>query len=181
MQEEGDIWWKLPTVEAAEENGSEKQDENQGKDQVENLNGNQDENQDDDQDKDQNLNDNQNEDQGSNTDGSVSDDANKDADGETDADTASEEGQGDSADVTGNDEDAQKPDIADGTEPEPERPLLRNVRSATPPFADGNITQDEINANDGMMPTAPGSYTLTEDVTVSKGANVETNDKFLVC
>ena len=165
-----------PTVEAAEENGNEKQDENQGKDQVENLNGNQDENQDDDQDKDQNLNDNQNEDQGSNTDGSVSDDANKDADGETDADTASEEGQGDPADVTGNDEDAQKPDIADGTEPEPERPLLRNVRSATPPFADGNITQDEINANDGMMPTAPGSYTLTEDVTVSKGANVETND-----
>ncbi len=159
-----------PTVEAAEENGSEKQDKDQ------NLNENQDENQDDDQDKDQNLNDNQNEDQGSNTDGSVSDDANKDADGETDADTASEDGQGDPADVTGTDEDAQKPDIADGTEPEPERPLLRNVRSATPPFADGNITQDEINANDGMMPTAPGSYTLTEDVTVSKGANVETND-----
>ena len=44
------------------------------------------------------------------------------------------------------------------------------------PFADGNITQTDINANDGKMPETAGTYTLTENVTVSKGAKIETQD-----
>ena len=169
-----------PTVEAAEENGSEKQDENQGKDQVENLNGNQDENQDDDQDKDQNLNDNQNEDQGSNTDGSVSDDANKDADGETDADTASEEGQGDPADVNGTDDTAttepEDPAVGGSEVPandESTKKLLSGTRSG------GVVEVDQtwIDGNDGFLPYSTGSYKLVSDISVAKSTKVETSDQ----
>ena len=44
------------------------------------------------------------------------------------------------------------------------------------PFTDGNITQTDIDANDGKMPETAGTYTLTENVTVSKGAKIETQD-----
>ncbi|MBO4689013.1 MAG: hypothetical protein J5636_10950 [Clostridiales bacterium] len=43
-------------------------------------------------------------------------------------------------------------------------------------FANGVITQADINANGGKMPEAAGVYTLTENVTVSAGAKIETQD-----
>ena len=44
------------------------------------------------------------------------------------------------------------------------------------PFADGNITQTDITANGGKMPETAGTYTLTENVTVSASAKIETQD-----
>ena len=44
------------------------------------------------------------------------------------------------------------------------------------PFANGQITQADINLNDGKLPVKAGTYTLGENVTVTAGANVETND-----
>ena len=44
------------------------------------------------------------------------------------------------------------------------------------PFANGLITQTDINLNGGKMPEAAGTYTLTENVTVSVGAKIETQD-----
>ena len=44
------------------------------------------------------------------------------------------------------------------------------------PFANGQITQTDINLNDGKLPVKAGTYTLGENVTVTAGANVETND-----
>ena len=55
-------------------------------------------------------------------------------------------------------------------EPEPEPdpdPVL---------FANGVITQADINTNDGKMPETAGTYTLSENITVSKGAKIETQD-----
>ncbi len=163
-----------PTVEAAEENGSEKQDDDQEKDQ--NLN----ENQDDDQDKDQNLNDNQNEDQGSNTDGSVSDDANKDADGETDADTTSEDGQGDPADVNGTDDTAatepEDPAVG-GSEVPANAESTKKLLSGTRSGGVVEVDQTWIDGNDGFLPYSTGSYKLVSDISVAKSTKVETSDQ----
>ena len=43
-------------------------------------------------------------------------------------------------------------------------------------FANGVITQADITANGGKLPETAGNYTLAENVTVTAGANVETND-----
>ena len=41
-------------------------------------------------------------------------------------------------------------------------------------FANGLITQDDINANNGRMPTVGGTYTVAEPITVSTSAEVQT-------
>ena len=43
-------------------------------------------------------------------------------------------------------------------------------------FANGVITQSDINSNVGKMPETAGTYTLSEDITVSAGAKIETQD-----
>lgn len=43
-------------------------------------------------------------------------------------------------------------------------------------FANGWITQDDIDANGGKLPETAGSYTLTEDVTVTAGAVLSVSD-----
>ena len=43
-------------------------------------------------------------------------------------------------------------------------------------FVNGVITQADINANGYKMPEAAGTYTLTENITVSAGAKIETQD-----
>lgn len=47
-------------------------------------------------------------------------------------------------------------------------------QQAIPPFANGQITQDDIDANGGMMPTVSGTYTVAEPVTVSASAELLT-------
>ena len=44
------------------------------------------------------------------------------------------------------------------------------------PFEGGVIAQADIDANYGKMPEAAGTYTLTENITVSAGAKIETQD-----
>ena len=43
-------------------------------------------------------------------------------------------------------------------------------------FANGVITQSDINSNGFKMPETAGTYTLSEDITVSAGAKIETQD-----
>ena len=44
------------------------------------------------------------------------------------------------------------------------------------PFENGFITQDDIDNNGGKMPETGGIYTLSENITVSAGAKIETSD-----
>ena len=45
-------------------------------------------------------------------------------------------------------------------------------QQAIPPFANGQITQDDIDANGGKMPETAGTYTLAEDVEVPNSAHI---------
>jgi hypothetical protein len=88
-------------------------------------------------------------------------------------------------------EPAAAPAEADAPAEEPEEPTVIeqqaevadvpgieavNEGETATPFANGEITQADIDLNGGKMPETAGTYTLSEDITVSAGAKIETQD-----
>ena len=83
-------------------------------------------------------------------------------------------GQGQSGDQAGT-QAGEQPSTAteqgNGTDTVEPVPAPVNANSL---FANGLITQDDIDANDGRMPTVGGTYTVAEPITVSASAEVQT-------